>query len=44
MLSMNYVFALLLAVFVLGEQITLTKGIGIVLVTMSVILIGGGKN
>lgn len=44
MLSMNYVFALLLAVFVLGEAITLTKFIGILLVTFSVILIGGAKD
>ena len=44
MLGMNYVFALVLAVFVLGENITLAKSIGIALVTLSVILIGGAKD
>ncbi len=44
MLSMNYVFALLLAVLVLGEAISLTKLIGIAIVTASVILIGGAKD
>ena len=44
MLSLNYVFALLLAVSVLGEKITLVKFIGILIVTASVILMGGAED
>ncbi len=42
MLSMNYVFTLLLASFVLNEIITPMKFIGILIITLSVILIGRG--
>ena len=44
MLSLNYVFALLLAAFVLGETITITKVVGIAIIFISVVLIGGGDN
>ena len=40
MLSMNYVFTLLLAWFVLNETITPMKFAGISIITISVILIG----
>jgi len=43
-LSMNYIFTIFLASFVLGEIITPLKLIGILIITFSVILIGGGDN
>ena len=43
-LSMNYIFTIFLASFVLGEVITPLKLIGILVITLSVILIGGGDN
>jgi drug/metabolite transporter (DMT)-like permease len=43
-LSINYILALVLAVLVLGEIITITKLIGVFIVTLSVVLIGGGDN
>ena len=42
MLSMNYIFTVLLASFVLDEIITPMKFIGIVIITGSVVLIGRG--
>lgn len=42
MLSANYIFTIILAVTVLNEQVTLTKGIGIIIIILGVILIGGG--
>lgn len=44
MLSMSYIFAILIASFVLGENITLLKIVGIFVITLSVALIGGGDN
>lgn len=44
MLSLNYIFTIFLAAFVLGEIITPIKLIGIAVITVSVILIGGGDN
>lgn len=43
-LSMNYIFTILLAGLVLGESITQIKLVGILIITVSVILIGGGDN
>ena len=43
-LSMNYIVALLLSVLILGEVVTWQKIIGIVLITCSVVLIGGGDD
>lgn len=42
MLSMNYVLTILLAFWILGEGFTWVKLIGIALITVGVILIGGG--
>lgn len=44
MLSFNYVLSALLAYFVLGEIITLAKGVGILFIMAGVILIGGGDD
>lgn len=44
MLSMNYIFALLLAITILNETVTPLKLIGILIITMSVILIGSDGN
>ena len=41
MLSMNYVFGIILAVKILNENIGLLQLIGIIIITMSVILLGG---
>ena len=43
MLSMNYVFGVILAVQVLGENIGLLQLIGIFIITISVILLGGSN-
>lgn len=42
MLSLNYVFSLLLAAFVLHETITIMKCIGVLLIISGVVLIAGG--
>ena len=42
MLSLNYVFSLFLAAFVLHETITLMKCIGVLLIISGVCLIAGG--
>ncbi|WP_066688965.1 EamA family transporter [Christensenella intestinihominis] len=42
MLSLNYIFTIFLAAFVLGEVITPMKLAGILVITASVVLIGGG--
>ncbi len=42
MLSLNYVFSILLAGFVLKEEITLIKIIGVLIIIIGVILIAGG--
>jgi len=44
MLSMSYIITIFLAAVVLGEQITPIKLIGILIITVSVILIGGGDD
>ena len=41
MLSMNYVFGVILAIQVLNENIGLLQLIGITIITLSVILLGG---
>jgi undecaprenyl phosphate-alpha-L-ara4N flippase subunit ArnE len=43
-LSLNYVFSIILANTVLKEQITLLKIIGVVIIIIGVILIGGGDD
>ena len=43
-LSMNYVFSILLAKCVLDETVTIIKAIGILIITLSVIMIGGGED
>ncbi len=43
-LSLNYVLTILIAGLVLNEPITVTKVIGIIVVTAGVILIGGGDD
>lgn len=42
MLSLNYVFSLFLAAFVLHEIITIMKCIGVLLIISGVVLIAGG--
>lgn len=42
MLSANYIFTIILATTILNEQVNLTKGIGIIIIILGVILIGGG--
>ena len=42
MLSLNYVLSILLAAFVLHEAITLSKVIGVIIITCGVIMIAGG--
>lgn len=44
MLSANYVFTIILAWLVLNEQIQPSTLVGIAIVTIGVILIGGGDN
>lgn len=44
MLSMNYVLSVILGVLVLHEAITFNKAIGIFIITLGVILIGGGSS
>jgi undecaprenyl phosphate-alpha-L-ara4N flippase subunit ArnE len=44
MLSLNYVFSIILANTVLKEQITLLKTIGVIIIIIGVILIGGGDD
>jgi undecaprenyl phosphate-alpha-L-ara4N flippase subunit ArnE len=43
-LSIGYVFSLIIAAVVLGETITICKLIGIVIITLSVVLIGNSGN
>jgi len=43
-LSINYVFAVLLGFLVFGESITISKFIGIIIITISVALIGSSAN
>lgn len=44
MLSLNYVFIIILANAVLNEQITPLKAIGVFIIILGVILIGGGDD
>ena len=44
MLSMNYVLSVILGVLVLQETVTVTKAVGISIITLGVILIGGGSS
>ncbi|MBC7766185.1 MAG: EamA family transporter [Hyphomonadaceae bacterium] len=44
MLSINYVFTILLGWYILHETITPMKVIGTLIITVSVILIGGGDD
>lgn len=44
MLSMNYVLSVILGVLVLHETLTLTKAMGICIISLGVILIGGGSS
>ena len=44
MLSMNYVLSIILGAVVLQEAITLNKAVGICIITLGVILIGGGSS
>jgi undecaprenyl phosphate-alpha-L-ara4N flippase subunit ArnE len=44
MLSMNYVFSAIIAVKILNENISPLKLIGIIIITMSVVLIGGSDD
>jgi len=43
-LSLNYVISIILAKFVLNEQISLLKYLGVLIVILGVILIAGGEN
>lgn len=42
MLSLNYVFSIILGAFVLKETVTVWKSIGVILIILGVILIAGG--
>lgn len=42
MLSMNYVLSILLAAIVLKEEITLLKGLGVLIIIAGVFIIAGG--
>lgn len=44
MLSMNYIFTIILATLVLKEEISLLKIIGILIIFFGVIMIGGGDD
>lgn len=44
MLSANYIFTILLATFVLHEEITILKIVGILIIILGVVLVGGGDN
>lgn len=44
MLSMNYVFAVILSTIVLKEEISIINFIGILIIILGVILIGGGDD
>lgn len=44
MLSLNYIFSVILAKTVLNESITLMKVIGVIIVMIGVLLIGGGDD
>lgn len=44
MLSLNYVFSIILANAVLKEQTTPLKAIGVIIIILGVILIGGGDD
>lgn len=44
MLSLNYVLSAILGLLVLHETFSLPKGIGIVIITLGVILIGGDNS
>ena len=44
MLSLNYIFSVILAKTVLNENITLMKVIGVIIVMIGVLLIGGGDD
>ena len=44
MLSMNYVLSVILGVLVLQETVTVTKAVGISIITLGVIMIGGGSS
>ena len=42
LLGTNYVLSVILGLFVLGEAVTVTKIIGIIIITAGVIFIAGG--
>jgi undecaprenyl phosphate-alpha-L-ara4N flippase subunit ArnE len=44
MLSMNYIFTIMIARFILGEDITLIKLAGTLIIIFGVVMIGGGDN
>lgn len=44
MLSLNYVFTIILAKTILNEKITLMKIIGIIIIMLGIVLIGGGDD
>lgn len=44
MLSMNYIFTIIIARFILGENITLIKLAGTLIIIFGVVMIGGGDN
>lgn len=44
MLSLNYIFSVILAKTVLNENITLMKVIGVIIVMIGVLFIGGGDD
>lgn len=44
MLSMNYVLSIMLGVLILQEPLTITKIIGVGIISLGVVLIGGSSN
>ena len=44
MLSLNYIFSIILAAFVLHESVSILKLIGIIIIMIGVIFVGGGDN
>ena len=44
MLALAYVFAIFIAMFILGESMTITRVSGIIVIILGVVLIGGGDD
>lgn len=44
LLSMNYVFTIILATLILDEKFTVTKSVGILIIMIGVFLVGGGDD